>query len=155
MWFQFSANCHSCETLSLMARVGPPFLVAQDLVDAIQDAEASKDWQAMRDAVAGWSLASISFYVIYVSIDPAIHTKLCLQVYVCSLLRENDGFYSVQSHAKYQMLRPKKYPRSSKDRGAPWDWAWGRIIMADQGRKHHAQQSSILSSANIDFCMIF
>lgn len=26
-----------------------------DLVDAIQDAEASKDWQAMRDAVAGWT----------------------------------------------------------------------------------------------------
>ena len=36
---------------------GPLLFVVQDLVDAIQDAEASKDWQAMREAVFGWSLA--------------------------------------------------------------------------------------------------
>ena len=30
--------------------------VPQDLVDAIRDANSSKDWQAMKDAIAGWNL---------------------------------------------------------------------------------------------------
>ena len=31
-------------------------LQCKDLVDAIRDADSSKDWQAMKDAIAGWNL---------------------------------------------------------------------------------------------------
>ena len=146
-----------------VAVFGPPFFVAQDLVDAIQDAEASKDWQAMRDAVAGWSLASISFYVIYVSIDPsihpAIHTKLsvykCMYAvcfvkmmgFIVSKATPNTRCYAQKNILA--ALRTEERPGIEHEAGSSWPTKDGNIMRSN--RSFYPPQTSTFAY----FCMIF
>ena len=162
MWFQFSAK--SCETLSEMAQwlyslgedpnpttmvsagwVGPPFLLRRTWWMPFRTQKLPKTGRHAR--CRRWMEPGQHQFLCHICIHRSIYSSsypyqtVCLQVYVCSLLRENDGFYSVKAtpntrcYAQKNILaalRTEERPGIEHEAGSSWPTKDGNIMRSNR-----------------------